>query len=163
MSLLNATNAAYEDITDDPYMCGIQRDFSPGAWQWKTSDVILMKIFGLTNKSDRMSTKNIFFHGFILYFCGNIRNMKCTVIGQARFHFTCNTFIQKNVLYNIFIYFFLCTIDCSQKILDLFYKTFISWLIVMVKKQLNILTSVAHTMTKILLPNYQINDTVNRF
>ncbi len=37
--------------------------FFPGPWQWKTSDVMLMKIFGLTNKSDRMSTKNHFFHG----------------------------------------------------------------------------------------------------
>ncbi len=52
---------------------GIQGDFFPGAWLWKTSDVMLMKIFGLTNKSDRMSTKNKFFHGcysvVILYFC----------------------------------------------------------------------------------------------
>ncbi len=78
--------------------CGIQGDFFPGAWQWKTSDVMLMKIFGLTNKSDRMSTKNNFFHGCYFVFlciCGNIRHMKCTVIGQARFHFTCNTFVQK--------------------------------------------------------------------
>ncbi len=66
-------------------------DFPPGAWQWKTPDVILMKIFGLTNKSDRMSTKNNQFHGCYFVFlciCGNIRNKKCTVIGQARFHFT---------------------------------------------------------------------------
>ncbi len=26
--------------------CGIQEDFSPGAWQWKTSDVTLMEIVG---------------------------------------------------------------------------------------------------------------------
>ncbi len=85
MSLLDAMNAA----------CDV-----PGAWQWKTSDVMLMKIFGLTNKSDRMSNKNyIFFHGcyfvVILCICGNIRHMKCTVIGQARFHFTYSTFVQK--------------------------------------------------------------------
>ncbi len=49
--------------------CGIQADFFPSAWQWKTSDVMLMKMFGLTNKSDRMSTKNIFFMNVILYFC----------------------------------------------------------------------------------------------
>ncbi len=78
--------------------CSIQADFFPSAWQWKTSDVMLMKMFGLTNKSDSMSTKNIFFHGCYFVFlcmCGNIRNMKSTVIGQARFHFTCNTFVQK--------------------------------------------------------------------
>ncbi len=43
--------------------CGIQADFFPGAWQWKISAVMLMKIFGLTNKSDRMSTKNKILHG----------------------------------------------------------------------------------------------------
>ncbi len=43
-------------------VCGIQGDVFPGAWQWKTSDVMLMKIFGLTNKSDGMSTNNHFFH-----------------------------------------------------------------------------------------------------
>ncbi len=31
----------------------------------------------------------------LLCICDNIRNMKCTVIGQAIFHFTCNTFVQK--------------------------------------------------------------------
>ncbi len=74
-------------ITGD--VCGIQGDFFPGAWQRKASDVMLMKIFGLTNKSDRMSTKNNFFNGcyngcyyVFLCICGNIRNMKCTVIGQ---------------------------------------------------------------------------------
>ncbi len=56
-------------------VCSIQGDFFPGAWQWKTSDVMLMKIFGKI--------------------CGNIRNMKYIVIGQARLHFTCNTFVQK--------------------------------------------------------------------
>ncbi len=45
---------------------GIQGDVFPGAWQWKTSDVIMMKIFGLTNKSGRMSTKNNFFIDVIL-------------------------------------------------------------------------------------------------
>ncbi len=69
--------------------------------------------------------------------------MKCTVIGQARFHFTCNAFVQT------FIYFFfLCTIDSFQQISD-FFKNKTS-MTVMVKKQLNILTSVAHTMTRIL-------------
>ncbi len=90
MFLLDAMNAACEDITADHCRgwCGIQR-FFPGAWQWKTSDVMLMKVFGLTNKSDRMSTKNHFFHGryfLFLCICGNIRNMKCTVIGKARFN-----------------------------------------------------------------------------
>ncbi len=78
MSLLDAMNAACEDIKADHCRgwCVIQGYFSPGAWQWKTSDVILMKIFGLTNKSDRMSAKNNFFHGCYLVFmciCGNIR------------------------------------------------------------------------------------------
>ncbi len=83
--------------------CGIQGDFFPGGWQCKTSDVMLMKIFGLSNKSDRMSTKNIFsWMLFCSYFvfmciCGNIRNIKCTVIGQAIFHFTCNTLVQKEM------------------------------------------------------------------
>ncbi len=68
MSLLDAMNAACEDITADHCRgwCGIQGDFSSGAWQWKTSNVMLMKIFGLTNKSDRMSTENIFFMDVIL-------------------------------------------------------------------------------------------------
>ncbi len=46
--------------------CSIQGDFFPGEWQWKTSDVMLMKIFGMSNKSDRMSTKNNFFMEVIL-------------------------------------------------------------------------------------------------
>ncbi len=100
MSLLDAMNAACEDITADHCRgwCGIQADFIPGAWQWKTSDVMLMKIFGLTNKSDRMSTKYNFFHGCYFVFlcvCGYIRNSKCTAIGPARIHFTCNTFVHK--------------------------------------------------------------------
>ncbi len=72
--------------------------FFHGAWQWKTSDVMFMKIFGLTNKSDRISTKNNVFNGWYFVFlciCCNIRNSKCTVIGQVRIHFTCNTFVQK--------------------------------------------------------------------
>jgi len=78
--------------------CGIQGDFFPGAWPWKTSDVMLIKIFVLTNMSDRMSTKNFLFHGcYFVFLCiyGNIRNMNCTVIGQARFHFTFNKFSHK--------------------------------------------------------------------
>ncbi len=72
--------------------CGIQGDFFPGAWQWKKSEVMLMKIFGLTNKSDRMSTKkNVFHESYVVFLCicSNIRNMKCTVIRQARFHLYC--------------------------------------------------------------------------
>ncbi len=73
MSLLDAMNAACDDITADHCRgwCGIQADFILGVWQWKTSDVMFMKIFRLTNKSDRMSTKNIyiFFMDVILYFC----------------------------------------------------------------------------------------------
>ncbi len=62
MSLLDAMNAACEDITADHCrgLVRYSRRFFPSAWQWKTSDVMLMKIFGLTNKSDRMSTKNNF-------------------------------------------------------------------------------------------------------
>ncbi len=59
------------------------------------------------------------------------KNIKCTVIGQARFHFTCNTFVQKEMYCintNVHILFFLCTIDSSQQISDFFYKTFISML-----------------------------------
>ncbi len=70
MSLLDAMNAACEDITADNSRGWVWhlRIFSPGLWQWKTSDVMLMKIFGLTNKSDKMSTKNVcFFHG--CFFC----------------------------------------------------------------------------------------------
>ncbi len=39
-----------------------------------------------------------FFHGCYFVFlciCGNIRNVICTVIGQVRFPFTSNTFVQK--------------------------------------------------------------------
>ncbi len=98
MSLLDGMNAACEDITADHCRgCVAFKEMFPGVWQWKTSDVMLMKIFGLNkNKSDGMPTKNIFFMDVILCICGNIcGNMKCTVIGQARFHFTCNTFVQK--------------------------------------------------------------------
>jgi len=49
--------------------CGIQGVFFNGAWQRKTSDVMLMKIFGLTNKSDRMSNNKKKFQDVILYFC----------------------------------------------------------------------------------------------
>ncbi|KAI2647954.1 TM2 domain-containing protein 3 [Labeo rohita] len=59
MSLLDAMNAACEDITADHCRGRVRhsrRFFFPGAWQWKTSDVTLMKIFGLTNKSDRMAS-----------------------------------------------------------------------------------------------------------
>ncbi len=76
MSLLDALNAACEDITADHFRGGGGGGggiFSPGAWQCKTSDVMLMEIFGLNNKSDRISTKNTVFHGcyfvVILYFC----------------------------------------------------------------------------------------------
>ncbi len=62
--IIDHKNAACEDITADHCRgwCGIQGDFLTGAWQWKTSDVMLRKIFDPSNKSD-MSTKNIFFHG----------------------------------------------------------------------------------------------------
>ncbi len=70
-----------------------------------------------------------FFHGcyfvVILYFCGNLRNMKCTVIVQARFHFTCNTFVHK-YMYCINTNahtFFLCTIDFSTNIWFCLIKT----------------------------------------
>ncbi len=78
MGLLMTTEIQDLGLTSHPKDlngCGIQGDFFAGAWQWKTSDVILMKIFGLTKKSDRMSTKNHqnFFNGcyfvVILYFC----------------------------------------------------------------------------------------------
>ncbi len=75
----DAMNAACEDIIAGD-VCGVQGDVFPGAWQWKTSDVMMMKIFVLTNKSDRMSTKNTFIHSVFLCICGNIKNMKCTVI-----------------------------------------------------------------------------------
>ncbi len=63
MSLLDAMNAACDDITADHCRgwCGIQADFFPECMAMETSDVMLMKIFRLTNKSDRMSTKNIYF------------------------------------------------------------------------------------------------------
>ncbi len=72
-------NAACEDIIAGD-VCGVQGDVFSSAWQWKTSDVMMMKIFGLTNKSDRMSTKNSFIHSVFLCICGNIKIMKCTVI-----------------------------------------------------------------------------------
>ncbi len=68
MSLLDAMNAVCEDITADHCRGCVRQILSPGAWQWKTSDVMLLKIFGLTNKSDRMSTKSIFFHGCYFVF-----------------------------------------------------------------------------------------------
>ncbi len=81
--------------------------------------------------------------------CGKILNVKCTVIGQARYHFTCNTFVQKiNVTYTYkcsYTFFFNVLLT-----LFVFYKTVISRVDCHCEKQLNILTSVAHTMTKIL-------------
>ncbi len=113
--------------------CGIQGDCFPGAWQWNTSDGMLMEIFGLTNKSDRMYIKNNIFRGCyfvaVLCICGNIRNMKCTVIAQARFHFTCNILVQKiNVLYKYKCsYTFFCVLWLfSTNIHFFFYKTLIS-------------------------------------
>ncbi len=68
MSLLDAMNTACEDIIAD-YCRGSQLDvFFSGAWQGKKfrCDVTVMKNFALTNKSNRMSTKNIFFMDVIL-------------------------------------------------------------------------------------------------
>ncbi len=102
MSLLDATNAACEDITADHYRGWVRhsRRFFPRCMAMETSDV-LMKIFGLTNKSDRCPPRICFSWMLfsILCICGNIRNMKCTVIRQAIFHFTCNTLYKINVLY----------------------------------------------------------------
>ncbi len=101
---------------------------------------------------DRMSTKKHLFHGCYFVFlciCANIRNMKYTVIGQVIFHFTCNTFIQKEMYCintNVHILFFLCTIDSSHQMSYLFYKTLISKVDCHGEKQLNMSTSVAHTM-----------------
>ncbi len=71
MSLLDAMNAVCEDITAD-HRRGWRFPSIPcdSAWQWKTSDVMFMKIFGLTKKSDRMSIKNTFFHGcYFVFLC----------------------------------------------------------------------------------------------
>ncbi len=69
MSLLDPMNAACEDVTADHCRGWVRhsRRFFPGAWQWKTSDVMLRKIFGLTNKNDRISTKNIFYGCYFVY------------------------------------------------------------------------------------------------
>ncbi len=51
---------------------GIQGDFFPDAGQWKTSDMVLMKIFDLTNERQEVHPEYSF-HGcyfyFILFFC----------------------------------------------------------------------------------------------
>ncbi len=101
MSLLDAMNGTCEDtqliIAGDG--CGIQGDFFPGAWQWKTSDAILMKIFGLTNKSDKISTKNIFFSWmlFCSYFVYFWQHKKYEMYSNwtSKISFTCNAFVQK--------------------------------------------------------------------
>ncbi len=128
--IIDYKNAACEDITADHCRgwCGIQGDFLTGAWQWKTSDVMLRKIFDLANKSD-MSTKNFFFMDVILCICGNRRNIKCTVIGQAIFHFTCNTFVQKFMYCintNVHILFFYALLTLLNKYLIFLNKTLIS-------------------------------------
>lgn len=58
-----------QDITSDHcrgWLPHSGRFISPGASQGNTSDVMLMKIFGYTNTSNRMSTNIFFFMDVIL-------------------------------------------------------------------------------------------------
>ncbi len=92
MSLLDAMNAACEDITADH--CRGQEIFPPvhgnGKKQW-----CWWKSLAWPTRATGCPPKKLFSIDVILYFCGYIRNMKCN--GQARFHFTCNAFVQKNM------------------------------------------------------------------
>ncbi len=50
------------------------------------------------DQQERQDDHQEYFFSWMLFcICGYIVSMKCTVIGQARFHFTCNTFVQKHM------------------------------------------------------------------
>ncbi len=76
--------------------CGIHGDFPPVHGNWNVDKNLW------TDQQERQDVHQESFFSWMLFcryfiilcICGNIRNMKCTVIGQAIFHFTSNTFIQ---------------------------------------------------------------------
>ncbi len=68
-----------------PGVDGTGRDFPPVfSWDWDGMGLIFVGV-GRERFENSLPCHPLM--------CGNIRNMKCTVIGQARFHFTCNTFV----------------------------------------------------------------------
>ncbi len=97
MSLLDAMNAACEDITDHCRRCVRHSSrFSPVRDNENIRCDVDKNLW--PDQQERQDVhQQFFFHEcYFVFFCicGNIRNMKCTVIGQARVHFTCNTFVQ---------------------------------------------------------------------
>ncbi len=82
------------------------------------------------DQQERQDDHQEYFFSWMLFcICGYIVSMKCTVIGQARFHFTCNTFVQKHMYcintinkYNFFsMYYWLFSTN-----IRFFYETLIS-------------------------------------
>ncbi len=70
MSLLGAMNAVCEDITADHCRGWRFPPPPPRCMAMENIRFELMKIFGLTNKSDRMSTMNIFFYWcYFVFLC----------------------------------------------------------------------------------------------
>ncbi len=101
MSLSDAMNAACEDITADHCRGWVphSRRFFPQCMAMKNIRCDVDENLWPDQQERQDVHQIIFFFSWMLFcilcMCGNIRNMKCTVIGQARCHFTCNTFIQK--------------------------------------------------------------------
>ncbi len=99
MSLQDAMNAACEDIAADH--CSVvrhSRRFFPRCMAMENIRCDVDENLWPDQQERQVVHQDFIFHGCFFAFlcmCGNIRNMKCTVIGQARFQFTCNTFVQK--------------------------------------------------------------------
>ncbi len=100
MSLLDAMNAACEDITADHCRGWVRhsRRFFPRCMAME--NIICDVDENLwPDQQERQDVHQEYVFSWMLFsilcICGNIRNMKCTVIRQAIFHFTCNTFVQK--------------------------------------------------------------------
>ncbi len=76
-------------------VCGIQGDFPRCMAMENIRCDVDENLWPDQQERQDVHQEYFFFMDIILCICGNKGNMKCTVIGQAIFHFTCNTFVQK--------------------------------------------------------------------
>ncbi len=66
MSLLDAMNAVCEDITADHCRGCVRQILSPGAWQWKTSDVMLLRNLW-PDQQERQDVHQEYFFSWMLF------------------------------------------------------------------------------------------------
>ncbi len=88
--LLAFLNTLYRDLIPEQER-GLVRPHSPNYVVVIRCDAV-EKSLAWPTRATGCPPRVFFFMDVILCICGN---MECTVIGQARFHFTCNTFVQK--------------------------------------------------------------------